>query len=128
TNLIAENRRLRALVDAQRQLHYIEQRSALNARLGDILIQAVDTPSTLLSVPGKLFRIWWQTILKKPPAALGGKEFSKVISTYQKAGFTAVEELLAKPSFSPVIQANAWMALSRYLLRNKRDHAAEAAR
>lgn len=127
-SVVAENRRLYALVDAQRQLHHLETHNALNVRLGNILIQAVDSPSTLLSVPGKLLGIWRQSVRKKPPAVLGGKGFGKVISTYREEGFTAVEKLLARPSLSPVMQANAWTALSRHLIQNKRDQAAEAAR
>lgn len=127
-SVVAENRRLHALVDAQRQLHHLETHNALNVRLGNILIQAVDSPSTLLSVPGKLLAIWRQSVRKKPPAVLGGKGFGKVISTYQEEGFAAVEKLLTRPSISPVMQANAWTALSRHLMQNKRDHAAEAAR
>lgn len=127
-SVVAENRRLHALVDAQRQLHHLETHNALNVRLGNILIQAVDSPSTLLSVPGKLLAIWRQSVRKKPPAVLGGKGFGKVISTYQEEGFAAVEKLLTRPSLSPVMQANAWTALSRYLIQNKRDQSAEAAR
>ncbi|MBE7527711.1 MAG: CDP-glycerol glycerophosphotransferase family protein [Burkholderiales bacterium] len=126
--VVAENRRLHALVDAQRQLHHLEMHNALNVRLGNILIQAVDSPSTLLSVPGKLLGIWRQSIRKNPPAALGGKGFGKVIFTYEEEGFAAVEKLLARISVSPVMQANAWTALSRHLIQNKRDQAAEAAR
>lgn len=126
--VVAENRRLHALVDAQRQLHHLEMHNALNVRLGNILIQAVDSPSTLLSVPGKLLGIWRQSIRKNPPAALGGKGFGKVIFTYEEEGFAAVEKLLTRTSISPVMQANAWTALSRHLIQNKRDQAAEAAR
>lgn len=126
--VVAENRRLHALVDAQRQLYHLEMHNALNVRLGNILIQAVDSPSTLLSVPGKLLGIWRQSVRKNPPAALGGKGFGKVISTYEEEGFAAVEKLLARISVSPVMQANAWTALSRHLIQNKRDQAAEAAR
>src|SRR5690606_1176909 len=42
--------------------------------------------------------------------------------------FAAVEKLLTRTSISPVMQANAWTALSRHLIQNKRDQAAEAAR
>lgn len=127
-SVVAENRRLHALVDAQRQLHHLETHNALNVRLGNILIQAVDSPSTLLSVPGKLLAIWRQSARKNPPAVLGGKGFGKVISTYQEEGFAAVEKLLTRPSISPVMQANGWTALSRHLMQNKRDQSAEAAR
>lgn len=127
-SVVAENRRLHALVDAQRQLHHLETHNALNVRLGNILIQAVDSPSTLLSVPGKLLAIWRQSARRNPPAALGGKGFGKVISTYQEEGFAAVEKLLTRPSISPVMQANGWTALSRHLMQNKRDQSAEAAR
>lgn len=127
-SIVAENRHLHALVGVQRQLHHLETHNALNVRLGNILIQAVDSPSTLISVPGKLLSIWRQSVRKNPSATLGGKGFSKVISTYQEKGFAAVERLLTKLPISSVIQANAWTALSRHLIQNKRDQAAEAAR
>src|SRR5690606_13152659 len=90
--VLAENRRLRALAEVQQQLHQIETQNALNVRLGNMLIEAADA-GALMSVPGKLIKIWRQSSRQEPPASLGGKTFDKVIASYNEGGFQAVEQL-----------------------------------
>ncbi|WP_175915745.1 MULTISPECIES: FkbM family methyltransferase [unclassified Burkholderia] len=126
--ILAENLRLQALVESQRSIHQVESRNALNAKLGDILIQGADAPASLLSVPGKLVKIWRQSGRRNPPEALGGKNFEKIIAAYGSGGFVAVEQLVAKVSLSPAMLANAYTALARHLMKQDRTAAAEAAR
>lgn len=85
-SVVAENRRLHALVDAQRQLHHLETHNALNVRLGNILIQAVDSPSTLLSVPGKLLAIWRQSVRKSHLRCWGAKGLARSFPLIRKKG------------------------------------------
>ena len=124
----AENRRLRALVDAQKKVREREANHALNARLGNILIEGVDAPGSLLSVPGKLVKIWRQSTRRTPPAALGGKDFSKIIAAWQSGGFNAVEKALGAQSIAPAMQAQGYTALARHLGKDDRANAADAAR
>src|SRR5690606_24798735 len=125
--VLAENRRLRALAEVQQKLHRIETENALNARLGNILIEAADN-GALLSVPGKLIKVWRQASRQEPPAVLGGKNFDKVISAYNEGGFDAVERLMTDSAVWPVMQANAYTSLARQLMKTDRRNAAEAAR
>ncbi|MBB5497997.1 FkbM family methyltransferase [Paraburkholderia sp. MM5384-R2] len=126
--MYAENRRLRALVDAQKKIHERESNHALNARLGNILIEGVDAPGSLLSVPGKLVKIWRQSTRRTPPAALGGKDFSKIIAAWQSGGFNAVEKVMGAQSIAPAMQAQGYTALARHLGKGDRANAAQAAR
>lgn len=128
--VLAENQRLRVLVSVQRKLYQIEARNALNARLGDILIDAADAGSAaaLLRVPFKFAKIWREAKRRTPPQELGGTSFARVISAYSEGGFDAVEKLLAQASSWPVVQANAYTALARHLMKTQRATAAEAAR
>jgi FkbM family methyltransferase len=124
----AENRRLRALVEVQKKIHERESNHALSARLGNILIEGVDAPGSLLSVPGKLVKIWRQSTRRTPPAALGGKDFSKITAAWQSDGFNAVEKVMATQSIAPAMQAQGYTALARHLGKGDRANAAEAAR
>lgn len=125
--VLAENRRLNALVEVQRAVRQHEARNALNVRLGNILIDAVQS-GALLSVPPKLLRIWRESKRRTPPKALGGESFDEVVAAYNQGGFDAVEELLAKASVGPLMQGKAYMALTRHLMKYDRAAAAEAAR
>ncbi|MCA8412115.1 FkbM family methyltransferase [Burkholderia multivorans] len=126
--VVAENQRLQALIDVLQKIRQLESTNALNVRLGDILIQGVDAPGSLLSVPGKLAKIWRQTSRRSPPEALGGKEFEHVKRAYDDGGFASVERLMSGLSISPVMQANAYTVLARKLAPGDRAGAAEAAR
>jgi hypothetical protein len=127
-DILAENQRLQVLVEVQQKVHRLETQNALSAKLGNILIQGVDSPGSLLSVPGKLGRIWRESARQVPPDSLGGKGFDKVIAVYDDGGFDAVEKLLAGVSISPVMLADAYTALARYLMKKDRVSAAKAAR
>jgi glycosyltransferase involved in cell wall biosynthesis len=76
----------------------------------------------------KLLGIWGESFWTNPPKSLGGKGFDKLITVYDDGGFDAVEKLLAGVSVSPAMQANAWTALARYLIKKDCRRAAEAAR
>jgi hypothetical protein len=123
----AENQRLQALVDVQRYVHQLESSGALNARIGDILIDGVDAPGSFLSMPGKLAKIWRQSRRQTPPAALG-KDFSNVIEAYREGGFDTVAKSLTGLSVSASMRANAYTALARQLAKDDRASATEAAR
>jgi hypothetical protein len=127
-DILAENQRLNALVKAQQKVYQIETQNALSAKLGNILIQGADSPASLFSVPGKLGKIWRESSRQVPPDALGGKGFDKLIAGYEGGGFDAVEKLLAKVSISLAMQANAYTALARQLMKKDRIGAVEAAR
>ncbi|MBN3852510.1 FkbM family methyltransferase [Paraburkholderia sp. Ac-20340] len=124
----AENQRLQALVDVQRDVHRLATGHALNARLGNILIDGADAPRTLLSVPGQLLKIWRQSSRKTPPRELGGKDFGEVVARFRAAGFAAVEKLLDGTAVSPAMKATAYTALARQLMGDDRASAAEASR
>jgi chromosome segregation ATPase len=125
-DILAEQIRLKAQLDAQQELHRLQTENALNARIGNLLIEAVDQGS-VLSIPSKLIKIWRQSSQITPPAALGGKDFEQIIAAWQKDGFTAVEQLLAQVPASQAIKANAYTALARHLRNQDRTQAAEAA-
>ena len=127
-SILAEKARLQAQVKAQQQVHRLEAENALNARLGKMLIDAVDAPGGLAALPGKLLGIWRQSRQLTPPEALGGKDFGKVISAFRQGGFEAAETLLAGQAISPAMQANAYTALARAIMKGDRSNAAQAAR
>jgi len=126
--VLAEKQRLQALVEAQQKVHQLELDNGLSVKVGEILIQGVNSPASLLSVPGKLGKIRHQTTREKPPRALGGKNFDKVILAYGEGEFDAVEKLMAGVSISPATQANGYTALARHLMIGELANAAEAAR
>lgn len=108
-------------------MHRIESGNALNARLGNILIQSVSAKGKLLGVPTKLLKIWRESEAKGVPAALGGEKCEKVIAAYQEGGLEAVAKLLSSIT-APVIKANAYTALARHLRHGQPAKAAEVAR
>ncbi len=125
---LAEIQRLHALVEVLRKTHQLETENALNVKLGNILIQGVDSPGNLVAVPGKVGKIWRESNRKKPPKALGGKGFEKVIKGYSDGEFKAVEKLFARLSLAPAMQANGYTALARHVMKSDRAATAEAAR
>ncbi|WP_160810379.1 hypothetical protein [Nitrosomonas sp. HPC101] len=125
---LAENRRLQTLVEVQQKIHQLETQNALNVRLGNILIESVAPSGSLLSVPGKLRKIWKEENQQTPPKSLGGKDFDKIIAAYDENGFDAVEKLVAVVSISPAMHASALTTLARHLMASDRTQAAEAAR
>ncbi|WP_233835406.1 hypothetical protein [Paraburkholderia sp. ZP32-5] len=126
--VLAENQRLRALVAVQRRNRQIEMESALNVKLGNVLIDGTDSPKALLLIPSKLGRIWRSYSRQTPPPALGGKKFDKVIASYGEGGFDAIEKLMEPTSISPTMRANAYTALARHMMKSDRTNASEAAR
>ncbi len=125
---LAENRRLQTLIEVQQKIHQLETHNTLSARLGNMLIESAASSGLLLSVPGKLRKIWKEENQQIPPKALGGKGFDKVIAAYGEGGFDAVERLIAVVSISPAMHASALTALARHLMKSDSTQAAEAAR
>ncbi|MBL8473417.1 MAG: hypothetical protein JNM98_16580, partial [Rhodocyclaceae bacterium] len=124
---LAEVARLIALGETQKQLRNIESANALNARIGDIVIQSVTSPGKLIGLPVRLLKIWRESEAKEIPAALGGKTCDKVIAAYEQSAFEGVAKLLA-PFAAPSIKANAYTALARHLMPYQPANAAQAAR
>lgn len=125
---LAENLRLQTLIEVQQKIYQLETHNTLNVRLGNILIESAASSGSLLSVPGKLRKIWKEENQKTPPKALGGKGFDKIIAAYGEGGFDAVERLIAVVSISPAMHASALTALARHLMKSDSTQAAEAAR
>ncbi|MFM0007009.1 hypothetical protein PQR57_39350 [Paraburkholderia dipogonis] len=124
---LSEIQHLRALLDVQKKIHRLESKSTLSSRVGNILIQGVDSPASLLSAPGKLGRIWRESGRREPPKSFGGKNFDKIIAVYGQGGFEAVEKLLSGNHAAPAIQANALTALARQLSNSRHPSAAAEA-
>ncbi len=127
-DILAENQRLRALVEAQKKVHQLQSQNALNARLGDILIQGIEGPVSLLAVPVKIGKMWLGSARRTPPKSLGGKDFDKVITAYRDGGFPAVEKLMNETSVVPAIRADGYKALATHLGESESVNTAEAAR
>ena len=125
---LAELERLRTLLDVQRRCHQVEECNSLNAQLGNILVNAADTPSSIVGVPGKLISIWRQSRQLVPPKELGGKEFGKVREVYETLGFDGVEKLLESTPLSQAMRANALTALARQIMKRDAAAGAQAAR
>lgn len=115
--LQAEVSRLATLVQTQARMHEIASKNALNARLGDILVQSVSSSGSLVGLPGRLLKIWRASTADQPPARLGGKNFDKVIETFQAGGLEPVSQLLAAEP-APEMRAKAWTALARQQMKN----------
>ena len=126
--VLAENKRLQTLVQVQKNIHELETENALHAKLGNLLIDVADSPSKIFSTPGKLLRIWRQTAKQTPPKALGGQEFSSLITAYDHGGIPQVEQVLASQSLAASMEANGWTALARYLMPKDPHQAAQVAR
>jgi hypothetical protein len=124
---LAETARLSTLLTTQTYLQRIESTNALNTRLGNLLIQCVSQNGNLLSVPGKLLKIWRELAAKAIPASLGGKNCDKVIVTYREGGLEAVNALLTKIT-APVIKANVYTILARQLRNEDWETTAQLAR
>ena len=125
---LAEAQRLSTLVDVQAKAHELEAKNALNVRLGNILIESVESGGSLIGVPAKLLKIWRQSNQQQAPESLGGKDFGKVIAAFDQGGFDAVQTLFAAAAVLPGMKANAWTALARHLKHRNAAQAAEAAR
>jgi len=125
--VLAENLRYRTLLDAQNMIHEVETTQALNRKLGNILIQGVKTPGTLLAIPAKLFRVWRKTKRQQPNKLLGGKGFDKAIMAYREDGLSGVDALLCTASVPDNIHANALTAVARDVMYREPNDALELA-
>ena len=125
---LAENRKLRALVEQQKIALRVETQNSLASRLGQMLITGVGSTGSLFALPGKLRKMWKALDRTVPPAELGGKTFQKVLDTHDSGGPEAVEKLLDSVFISPVMRANAYTALARHLMLTDVQKAAANAR
>ena len=125
---LAENMKLKAQVEQLKIALRVESQNSLQARLGNMLIEGVSSTSSLLTLPGKLLKMWKALQQATPPAALGGKSFQKVIDAYESGKDEAVEKLLDSVSISHIMRANAYTALSRHCKNWDARKAADFAR
>lgn len=125
---LAENCKLRALVEQQKIALRIEAHNSLSTRLGTILIRGAGAPSSLFLLPFRLLKTWRTLGRTIPPAALGGTTFQKVIDSYSTKGREAVEKLLNSVAISPAMRANAYKALARHIKATNLRQAAEYTR
>lgn len=114
--VLAENQKLRALVEQQKNALRVETQNSLPSRLGDMLIKGVSSTGAFLALPGNLRKMWKALELTTPPAELGGKTFQKVIDAHGAGGADAVEKLLDSVFIAPNMRANAYTALARHLM------------
>lgn len=126
--VIAENLRYRAALDARQEMRRLESQQALADRLGSILLEGSESLSSMFGIPGRLMNVWRKERKKLPPKEYGGKSFDKVLAAYKEGGLRAVEQLLASATTSSAIQANAWTALARSLMHSDPAGAVEFAR
>lgn len=125
--ILAENQRLRNLVETQKNVLVVQRDNSLATRLGKMLIEGTSSTGTLLALPGKLRRIWRAEEAKVPPAELGGKDFSKLIAAYEKGGLQAAEKLLDSVFISSSMRASAYTAVARCVMQHDAGKAAELA-
>ena len=114
--IFAENQKLQAIVELQKTVLRIETQNSLPSRLGNILIAGVGSAKSILSLPGKLRKLWKALDRTVPPAELGGKTFQKVIEAHGTGGQPAVEKLLDSVFLASPMRANAYTALARHLM------------
>lgn len=125
---LAENQKLHALVKQLQAARQVEGHNSTATRLGQVLIDGVSSTGSLLALPGKLRGMWKELDRKTPPAALGGKNFQKVLDAYGTGKESAVENLLDAAGISHVMRANAYTALARHLMNTDATIASSYAR
>lgn len=126
--VLAENQKLRALVEQQKIALRVEAQNSLAARLGEMLIKGVSSAGSLFFLPVRLRKMWKALDRTVPPVELGGKTFQKLIDAHGAGGAEAVEKLLDAVFISPVMRANAYTALARHLMLTDVQKAAVNAR
>lgn len=126
--IFADNIRLQVLIDTQREIHAWMSKNALSVRLGNLLIQGVDSAKPFLMLPVLLCKIWRESRRKDLPAEFGGEKCEKVIAAHRDGGFSEVERLLASVSISPNLQASALTILARSLQASSITGCVDAAR
>ena len=124
----AENQRLSAVNQAQLEALQLELPNTLSNKLGQALIEGVNSPSAVIKLPLRLYKLWRDAKSQQPPKTLGGDSFSEVLAAFENGGFDAVEKLFANPPLSPSVIANGYTALARHLKHTDVDQAGEAAR
>lgn len=125
--VLAENQRLRTLAETQKNVLIVQRDNSLATRLGKMLIEGTSSTGSLLSLPGKLRRIWRAEEAKVAPAELGAKDFSKLIAAYEKGGLQAAEKLLDSVFISSSMRASAYTAVARCVMQRDAGKAAELA-
>lgn len=123
---LAEVERLKTLVSVQAEIKDIEDRNALNVKLGNMLIEASHSVGRVSTLPLKLIQFWRKATKQKPTSVLGGETYAAVIKSYEDKGFAGVESLL-NLSVAPRIQGDAYTSLARHIKSSDVKAAAEAA-
>ena len=124
---MAEKDQLTAVNQALFRSQELELNNSLSNRIGEVMIRAVDSPSSIAGLPFKLRNFWREAKKQQQPKSLGGESFSKVLTAYADGGFDAVKALLAQASVSPAVRGNAYTALARHLKDTDPKQACDAA-
>jgi hypothetical protein len=125
---VAENLRLQALAETGAKVSKIYDENALQSRIGEMLIEAGKAPATLPATLLRIHKVWREASRKKPPSALGGKEFKHVLEAHGKDGFEGVDKLLANVKASSFLRADAYRAISKHQAQINSAAAVGAAR
>ena len=123
----AEKDQLAAVNQALFRSQELELNNSLSNRIGNVIIRAADSPSSIAGLPFKLRKFWRESKAQRPPKSLGGESFSKVLAAYADGGFDAVKVLMDELSVSPTVKANGYTALARHLKNDTPELACEAA-
>ncbi len=125
---LAENLKLRALVEQQKAALRVKGVNSRAERLGAMVIRSFSSIGSFLSLPVRLRGVWKTLTLKTPPEQLGGETFQKVLDAHAFGGGEAVERLLDSVAIPPAIRASAYTALARRLQPTDARGAADFAR
>lgn len=125
--LLAENIRLKALTQAQKKIHIVQNSQELYARLGRMLVRTADKPGTIWKAPIKLLLFWRQESQNTPPDSIGGESYSKVKNAHVEGGLQAVQKFLDKLPLSATVKGNAYTSLARELMHTNLEETSEAA-
>lgn len=125
---LAENARLKTLLEMQQQVRQLETESSLPARMYAALAEVAGTSGKFVRVPKQLLSFWRKENTKAIPSILGGKGHPKVVTAYQNKGMQGAAELLKNNSLSVTQVANAWTDLARHLQETDPKECAKAAR
>ena len=123
----AEKDQLAAVNQALFRSQEVELNNSLSNRIGNIMIRAVDSPSSIAGLPFKLRKFWREAKTQQPSKFFEGESFSKVLTAYADGGFNAVKALMDEASVSPTVKANGYTALARHLKNDTPELACEAA-
>ncbi|WP_225009597.1 glycosyltransferase [Novosphingobium percolationis] len=120
------------------QAAYERQAAALKQtvgfQLGDLLVKGFRSPGAIAKLPGQLIALRREDVKRKRTrgaklvAALGGKDFSRLIERFEAEGYDAAVAMIEALDLVPVARANAYTALARHLQAGDPARCAQAAR